>query len=105
MSLAVNESIHIKGTFVSHRRGKRQLHTHQAILKIDNVLDSESAKNYLNNGVVFTYMRPEDDEVVNINGYIKAVHGNKGAVRAIFERNLNPKALGQRVFIKLYKIE
>ncbi|ORD94598.1 ribosomal prt L35A [Enterospora canceri] len=98
------ESIHILGTFVSHRRGQRRLHPKQAILTIDSVYDRETAQKYVRNGVLFTYTRPEGD-VVNIHGFIKAVHGNKGAVRATFERNLNPKAQGQRILVKLYKIE
>lgn len=98
------ENTTVKGTYVSHRRGQRRLHPTQALLKIDNVHSKEQAAAYLNNAVLFYYTRPDGEAVYN-NGYIKAVHGNKGAVRAIFERNLAPKAQGQRVFIKLYKVE
>ncbi|OQS53642.1 rpl35a [Ecytonucleospora hepatopenaei] len=104
MSCELLEKTTIKGTFVSHRRGQRRLHPKQAILTIDNVYSKDSAEKYLKNAVLFTYTRPEG-EVVRIQGRIMAVHGNKGAVRATFERNLNPKAMGQRVFIKLYKVE
>ena len=94
----------IKGTFLSHRRGQRRLHPKQALLKIENVYSRENAERYVRNAVVFTYERP-DGERVDIEGTIKAVHGNSGAVRASFERNLKPKAQGQRVYIKLYKRE
>lgn len=94
----------VKGTFVSHRRGLRRLHPKQAILTIDNVYDRDTASKYIKNAVLFTYTRPTG-EVVNIYGFIRAVHGNKGAVRATFERNLSPKSIGDRVFIKLYKVE
>ncbi|KAL6121205.1 ribosomal prt L35A [Nucleospora cyclopteri] len=97
-------SLHVFATFVSHRRSQRRLHPKQNILKIDHVLDREAAMNYINNAVLFTYKNKEG-EIVNIKGRIMACHGNKGAVRAAFEKNLNPKAVGQRVYVKLYKVE
>ncbi|ORD99743.1 RL35A [Hepatospora eriocheir] len=92
----------VKGIFVSHRRGLRRLRPTQSIIKINNVTDSETASAYINNAIMFCY-RNKDGKTIRINGFIRATHGNKGALRATFERNLNPQWIGREVYIKLYK--
>lgn len=94
----------IPAIFVSHKRGLDVIHPEIAILRINNVNDRKTAAKYTDNAVLFTYTNKEGETLYN-NGVITRPHGRKGAVRAKFERNLTPKAIGQRVFVKLYKLE
>ncbi|EOB15601.1 60S ribosomal protein L35A [Nosema bombycis CQ1] len=43
----------IPAIFVSHRRGLRKIKPQQALLKINNVVSRDQAKNYIGNSVVF----------------------------------------------------
>lgn len=103
MSQALMETS-IPAIFVSHKRALDVVHPELALLRINNVIDRATAAKYINNAVVFFYNNKEGETIFN-RGVITKVHGNKGAVRAKFERNLCPKAIGSTVFVKLYKIE
>ena len=94
----------VPATFVSHQRSQRKLHPRFALLKINNVGDREAASKYLGNAV-YMHWHNKEGELVENHGVIRKHHGNKGVVRAIFERNLNPKALGQTLYVKLYKVD
>lgn len=94
----------IPATFVSHKRSQRKLRPRYALLEIDNVKCRATAENYINNAVYMSWITKEGELVEN-RGIIRKHHGNKGVVRAIFERNLNPKAVGQTVYVKLYKVD
>lgn len=94
----------IPATFVSHRRNQRKLNPRFALLKINNVTDSTVAQKYVKNAVSF-FWKNKDGEVFENSGMIRRTHGNKGIVRAVFEKNLAPQAVGQTVYVKLYKLE
>lgn len=94
----------IPATFVSHQRSQRRLHPRYALLEIHNVRSRTAAQNYMDNAVYMTWTN-KDGETFENYGVIRKHHGNKGVVRAIFERNLDPKAVGQTVYVKLYKID
>lgn len=98
------ESTTIPAIFVSHKRGLDVIHPEIALLRINNVKDRETAAMYANNAVLFTYTNRDGETIYN-SGVIIKPHGRKGVVRAKFERNLTPKAIGQNVFVKLYKVE
>lgn len=94
----------IPATFVSHQRSQRMLHPRYALLEIHNVRDRPTAEKYMNNAVYMSWVNKAGELVENF-GVIRKHHGNKGVVRAMFQRNLNPKAVGQTVHVKLYKVE
>ncbi|KAI5154339.1 large subunit ribosomal protein L35Ae [Enteropsectra breve] len=94
----------IPATFVSHQRSRKRLHPRYSLLRIDHVADRNTAEKYVRNAVYFAYTNKEGEFIEN-RGVIRKVHGSKGVVRAIFERNLNPKAMGSTVYVKLYKVE
>jgi large subunit ribosomal protein L35Ae len=101
-SLLINTTV--PATFISHKRGQRRLRPHFALLRISNVTDAETAAKYVRNAVYFSWTNKQGELVEN-RGIIRRVHGSKGVVRAVFERNLSPLASGQTVYVKLYKIE
>lgn len=94
----------IPAIFVSHKRALDVIHPKIALLRINNVNSREIASKYTNNAVLFTYVNKEGETIYN-SGVILKPHGGKGVVRAKFERNLTPKAIGQNAYVKLYKIE
>lgn len=94
----------VPATFVSHQRTQRKLHPRYSLLEINNVKNRQAAEKYIHNAVYMCW-RNKQGELVENHGVIRKHHGNKGIVRAIFERNLNPKAVGQTVFVKLYKVD
>ncbi|CAD25119.1 60S RIBOSOMAL PROTEIN L35A (L33) [Encephalitozoon cuniculi GB-M1] len=94
----------IPATFVSFKRGQRRLHPRHVLLKIRNVTSKDEASSYVGNGVV-CYKKNNEGERYPVHGVITRIHGNSGAVRARFTRNLDPKLLGTHVFVKLYKVE
>ena len=65
------------------------------IIKVNGFDKREKAKELLKKKVI--WKSPKGKE---IKGEIKAEHGNKGAVRAIFEKGLPGQALGQKVIIE-----
>lgn len=93
----------VQAVFVSHKRALDVVHPEISLLRINNVNNKETAAKYIRNAVLFVYTNKQGETIYN-SGVITKVHGNKGVVRAKFERNLCPKSIGQIVFVKLYKI-
>lgn len=98
------EATTIPAIFVSHKRALDVVHPEVSLLRINNVTDRETAAKYIKNAVIFVYTNKKGETISN-NGVITRVHGNKGVVRAKFERNLCPKSIGQIVRVKLYKLD
>lgn len=94
----------IPAIFVSYQRGRIVIHPRYALLKIENVTEREAAKKYVGHIVCYRWVST-DGEIKENYGIIKNAHGTKGAVRALFERNLPPKALGGDMRVMLAKAE
>ena len=78
----------------SFRRGRHHQTDNQMVLVVDG-MDKEKAKALVGKEVV--WKSPAGKE---IKGKISALHGNKGAVRAIFEIGMPGQALSTKVQIK-----
>ncbi len=65
------------------------------ILKAASLDSREKAKKLLGKKVVWTSPAGK-----KLHGEIKAVHGNKGALRAIFEHGLPGQAIGTKIKIE-----
>ena len=79
--------------------------TNQAILKIDSVKSREQADFYLGKKVFFEKKVESKDGTTKIHkkeGMIVGVHGNSGALRAAFKKNLEGQAIGKRVKVMMY---
>ena len=78
------------------RQGRHHQNTRQAIIKIGET--AEEAEKVIGKKVVWT---SEGKNKIQIVGKISALHGRKGAVRAIFsEKGLPGQALGQKILIE-----
>jgi large subunit ribosomal protein L35Ae len=86
--------IFMQGTVLSYRRGRHTQNVNQVLVRLNNVDSKEKAKKFL--GKKLVWKSPSGKE---IKGEIIALHGNKGIIRAKFERNLPGQAITTKVQI------
>ncbi|MFH1503135.1 MAG: 50S ribosomal protein L35ae [Candidatus Diapherotrites archaeon] len=83
------------GKVIQFRRGRKTVHERHFLIEIDNVSNKEEAQKFVGKTVV--WKSPAGKE---IKGKIASTHGNKGVVRAIFEKGLPGQAITTKVEIK-----
>jgi large subunit ribosomal protein L35Ae len=83
------------GKVIQFRRGRKTISERHFLIEIENISKKEDAQKFVGKGVV--WKSPAGKE---IKGKIAATHGNKGVVRAIFERGLPGQAITTKVEIK-----
>ena len=79
----------MKGIVIQFRRGNRTVHEKHFILDLGAKNRVEASK-FVGTEVVWTSPGKEKKKIV---GKVSSAHGNKGLVRAIFERGLPGQAL------------
>lgn len=83
---------------ISHFRGSfRRRKGNQLIVVVQGVDKKDKAQSLIGKTAVWTSPGKEKKE---IKGKISSTHGNKGAVRVIFERGLPGQSLGEDVKIQ-----
>ncbi len=83
---------------VSHFRGSfRRKKGNQLVVIVPGVDNREKAQSYIGKTAVWT---APGKAKTQIKGKISAAHGNKGALRVVFERGLPGQSLGQDVKIE-----
>lgn len=83
-----------KARIVQFRRGRHTYKPRHFILDVG--MDSKKkAEKFIGKGVEW-----ESESGKKIKGEIKSTHGNKGMVRAIFERGLPGQAINQKCEVK-----
>ncbi len=83
------------GKVIQFRRGKKTISERHFLIEIENVSKKEDAQKFVGKNVI--WKSPAGKEIA---GKIAATHGNKGVVRAIFERGLPGQAITTKVDIK-----
>jgi large subunit ribosomal protein L35Ae len=83
------------GKIIQFRRGKKTITEKHFLIEIEEISNKEKASKFVGKSVV--WKSPAGKE---INGRIAATHGNKGVVRAIFEKGLPGQAITTKVDIK-----
>jgi large subunit ribosomal protein L35Ae len=83
------------GKVIQFRRGKKTIHERHFLIEIEKVSNKEEAQKFVGKSVI--WKSPAGKEIA---GKIAATHGNKGVVRAIFERGLPGQAVTTKVEIK-----
>lgn len=84
-------------TIVNFRGSRRRKHGNQMILLVEGFENKDKAKSLVGKTVVWTSPGKTKKE---IKGKISAPHGNKGAVRAIFEKGMPGQSLSEKVKIE-----
>ena len=84
----------VKGKVVQFRRGLKRIHEKHFILDVDKKTREEAQKFV---GKEVTWTSPAGKKIV---GKITSPHGNKGMVRAIFEKGLPGQARNNEVEVK-----
>lgn len=85
----------MEGTITNFRGGRHTQYGNQMIIIVNDVDNKEQAAGLVGKKVVWT-----NEKGNSITGKISAAHGNKGAVRAIFEKGIPGQSLGKKVIIK-----
>ncbi|MBW2996448.1 50S ribosomal protein L35ae [Candidatus Woesearchaeota archaeon] len=85
----------MEGTIVNFRSARHHQKGNHMIIKVAGVDDKEKAIELVGKAVKWT--SPAGKE---LKGKIAAVHGNSGAVRAIFETGMPGQAVGMKVTIE-----
>jgi len=83
----------MEGIIVNFRRGRHVQKDRQMVISVSGY-NKEKAKELV--GKTVTWTSPAGKE---LKGKISALHGNKGAVRAIFETGMPGQAVGSKVKI------
>ena len=84
-----------KGKIIQFRRGRHTLTEKHFLIEIEGVKNKQDAEKFV--GKTAEWNSPAGKI---IHGKISNVHGNKGVVRAIFEKGLPGQALTTAVEIK-----
>ena len=87
----------MQAQIMSFRRGRHTQTDNQMILQVENVASKEDAEKLIGKKVTWT---ADGKNKTAIQGEITAAHGNKGAVRARFERGLPGQAVFSNVVVQ-----
>lgn len=83
------------GKVIQFRRGRHVIHERHFLIEITGISSREQAEKFAGKEVVW-----KSPAGKSIKGKISAAHGNKGLVRAIFERGLPGQAVTTKIEIK-----
>ena len=83
------------GKVIQFRRGRHTIHKRHFLIEIEGASNKKDTEKFI--GKQVTWMSPAGKI---IKGKVSAAHGNKGVVRAIFEKGLPGQAITTNVEIK-----
>ena len=83
------------GKVIQFRRGRHRIHERHFLIEVDGIENRKDADKFV--GKIVTWISPAGKI---IKGKVSAAHGNKGVVRAIFEKGLPGQAITTKVEIK-----
>lgn len=85
----------VTGRVVQFRRGRHTVHEKHFLIEVEKVKSREDASKLI--GKEVEWVSPAGKV---IKGKVSAPHGNKGVVRAIFEKGLPGQAITTKVEVK-----
>ncbi len=84
----------MEGTIVNYRRARHHQTPNQLVIQVKSVNSKEQAAKLVGKTVKWATGKKD------IAGKVSSTHGNKGAVRALFETGVPGQALGTKVRIE-----
>jgi len=84
----------MEGVIKNFKRGRRTQTTNQMIVYVSEVKKREEASGLV--GKTVSWKSPAGKE---IKGEVRSAHGNKGALRVLFETGMPGQAIGDKVVI------
>ena len=89
--------IGVLGTIVQFRRGRTTQKPRHMLIEVSEIDSREKATKLVGKTVEW---KSSGKEAKTISGKIASAHGNKGVLRAIFEKGLPGQSIGTEVIIK-----
>ena len=80
----------MEGIIVNYRRGRKTQTTNQMVIVVKGIDNKKKAETLVGKVVEYTCVGKEDKV---IKGKVTAIHGGKGAVRALFETGMPGQAI------------
>jgi large subunit ribosomal protein L35Ae len=85
----------VSGKVIQFRRGRKTIHERHFLIEINGISNKEDAKKFI--GKEVEWKSPAGKI---IKGKLASAHGNKGIMRAIFEKGLPGQAITTKIIIK-----
>lgn len=85
----------VKGKVIQFRRGRHTIHERHFLIEIDGIKTRKDAEKFV--GKIVEWKSPAEKIIL---GKVSSAHGNKGVVRAIFEKGLPGQAITTEVELK-----
>ena len=83
------------GKVIQFRRGRHTIHKRHFLIEIEKVSDRKEAEKFVGKSVMW-----KSPSGKKIQGKVSSAHGNKGVVRAIFEKGLPGQAITTKIEVK-----
>ena len=92
--------LYARATFLGFRRGKTGQTENHALVNVEHLNSSNDAQFYFGKRIVYIYKSKSGFRT--IWGRIMKAHGGNGVLRATFNHNLPPRAIGASLRVMLY---
>lgn len=84
----------MQGIINNFRRSIKRTYKNHMIIIVEGIDDKEKARKLIGKKVIYNTGKK------NIIGSVAATHGNKGAIRVIFEKGMPGQSIGKKVSIE-----
>lgn len=84
----------MEGTIINYRKSRTAQTMNHLVVTIEGIDNKEKAAKFVGKKVIYNTGKKD------MIGKVNAIHGNKGALRAVFETGMPGQCLGQKVKVE-----